>query len=251
MDFKDVSSKFKQAKQGQASASAQPKPVDVAESYRIRAKMVGVLLRDARLNADRSLEDCARLLRVTPQQIEVWEYGEGVPSLPQLELLANYLDVPVSHFWSTETLAGSGDHAHQDIQKEYLALRDRMVGALLRQAREEHDMSLEALSEASHLPVDQITRYELGELPIPIHELSVLASSVNHNMGYFLESSSFIGQLLAARQEWKDFADMPEDVRRFAANPLNAGFIEFAVMLSQMPTDKLRQMAESMLEITM
>jgi len=40
-------------------------------------------------------------------------------------------------------------------------------------------------------------------------------------------------------------------VRRFAANPLNAGFIEFAIMLSQMPTAKLRSMAESMLEITM
>ena len=249
MDFKDVSSKFKQAKQGQDSASAQPKPVNFAESYRIRAKMVGVLLRDARLNADRSADDCARLLRVTPQQIEAWEFGEGVPSLPQLELLANYLDVPVSHFWSTETISGSGGHS--DIQKEYLALRDRMVGALLRQAREDSNVTLDALSQASHLSVDQITRYELGELPIPIHELSVLVSGVNRNMSYFLESSSFIGQLLAARQEWKDFADMPEDVRRFAANPLNAGFIEFAVMLSQMPTDKLRQMAESMLEITM
>lgn len=251
MDFKDVSSKFRQAKQGQDSASAQPKPVDFAESYRIRAKMVGVLLRDARLNADRGVDDCARLLRVTPQQIEAWEFGEGVPSLPQLELLANYLDVPVSHFWSTETISGSGPSGHGDIQKEYLALRDRMVGALLRQAREESNVSLEVLSQASHLSVDQITRYELGEQPIPIHELSVLASNVNRNMSYFLESSSFIGQLLAARQEWKDFADMPEEVRRFAANPLNAGFIEFAVMLSQMPTDKLRQMAESMLEITM
>ena len=251
MDFKDVSSKFKQANRGQASASAQPGTLDFAESYHIRAKMVGVLLRDARLNADRSLGDCARLLSVSGQQVEDWEYGEGVPSLPQLELLASYLDVPITHFWSTETLTGSDDGKHQHIQQEYLALRDRMVGALLRQAREDGGISLETLSNASHLPVDLLTDYELGDVPIPLHELSVLASHVNKNMSYFLESSGFIGQLLTARQEWKDFADMPEEVRRFAANPLNAGFIEFAVMLSQMPTDKLRQMAESMLEITM
>ena len=250
MEFKDISSKFKQAKEGQDSATKRPQVVDPAESYRIRAKMVGVLIRDARLAADRSQDDCARVLRISVGELEGWEYGDSVPSLPQLELLANYLDVPISHFWGTETLTGE-DTRHSDIQKEYLALRDRMVGALLRQAREDADLSLEALSATTNIPGARITQYELGEVPMPIHELSVLANSVNRNMNYFLESSSFIGQLLSARQEWKNFADMPEDVRRFAANPLNAGFIEFAIMLSQMPTAKLRSMAESMLEITM
>ena len=250
MDFKDVSSKLKQANKDADAAGTPARPVDAAESYRVRAKMVGVLIRDARLSADRSIEDCARLLRVAPAQIEAWEYGEGVPSLPQLELLANYLDVPVSHFWGTETISTS-EKEHSDIQKEYLALRDRMIGALLRQAREEQGLSLEVLANSSSIPVEQIRRYELGETPLPIHELSVLASGVNKNMSYFLESSSSIGRLLLVRQEWKDFADMPDEVRQFAANPLNTGFIEFAIMLSQMPTNKLRRMAESMLEITM
>jgi hypothetical protein len=40
-------------------------------------------------------------------------------------------------------------------------------------------------------------------------------------------------------------------VRRFAANPLNVGFMELAMMLSQMPTEKLRNMGESILNITM
>lgn len=251
MDFKDVSSKLKQAQQGDESASTQDKPMDFAESYRLRARMVGVLIRDARLNAKRNIDDCARVLRVTPEQLETWEYGDGVPSLPQLELLANYLDVPISHFWGIETLAGSAEQEHKDIQKEYLALRDRMIGALIQQARETSGLTQQALSEASNIPLDRITQYELGQIPIPIHELSVLANSVNKNMSYFLESSSFIGHLLAARQEWQNFAEMPEEVRRFAANPLNAGFIEFAIMFSRMPSDKLRQMAESMLEITM
>lgn len=250
MEFKDISSKFKQAKEGQDAAHAQPRVADPAESYRIRAKMVGVLIRDARLAADRSQEDCARVLRIDVRELEGWEYGDSVPSLPQLELLANYLDVPVSHFWGTEILS-SEETRRSDIQKEYLALRDRMIGALLRQAREDASLSIDDLSATSHVPAARITQYELGELPMPVHELSVLANGVNKNMNYFLESSSFIGQLLAARQEWKNFADMPEEVRRFAANPLNTGFIEFAIMLSQMPTAKLRRMAESMLEITM
>lgn len=250
MDFKDASSRFKKANKEQDAPGAQPKPIDFAESYRLRARMVGVLIRDARHSAHRTVEECAGLLRVSPQQIEAWEFGDSVPSLPQLELLANYLGVPVSHFWGMETISDS--HTHRaDAQTEYLALRDRMIGALLRQAREDSHLSLEQVSEASSIPAAQIERYELGETAPPIHELTVLANAVNRNVSYFLESSSYIGQLLATREMWKHFADLPDEVRQFAANPINIGFIEIAIMLSKMPTDQLRRVGESMLEITM
>lgn len=248
MDFKDISSKFKQV--SKEAASPQPGPADFAESYRLRARMVGVLIRDARLSAHRSVEECAQVLQVMPQQVEAWEFGDSVPSLPQLELLANFLGVPVSHFWGTETISDSRPH-RADARTEYLALRNRMIGALLRQAREENGLSLDELSEKVAIPAARIHDYELGETPLPIHELTVLANAVNRNVSYFLESSSYIGQLLASREEWKHFADLPPGVRQFAANPVNIGFIEIAIMLSKMPTDKLRQVGESMLEITM
>ncbi len=249
MEFKDLSAKFKQANPG--SEAAQPRPMDFGESYRLRAKMLGVLIQDARLNADRQIEDCARLLRIPASEVEAWEYGERTPSLPQLELLANYLGIPVAHFWGTETFSGEDETHAVDAQFQYLALRDRMIGALLRQAREEQALTLDALSEISNIPVEQLAQYELGELSLPMHELTVLANGVHKNISYFLESSSYIGQILAALQEWKHFTNLPEDVRQFAANPLNIGFIEIAIMLSKMPTDKLRQMGESMLDITM
>ena len=249
MDFKDLSAKFKKANPG--PEAAQPKPMDFAESYRLRAKMLGVLVRDARVNGDRSLDDCARLLRVPVSEVEAWEFGDRVPSLPQLELLANYLGIPIAHFWGTDTFDNDKNSHAIDAQIQYLALRDRMIGALLRQAREESGLSVEALSETSNIPVEQLNRYELGEESLPMHELTVLASGVNKNISYFLESSSYIGQILSALQEWKHFTDLPDDIRQFAANPLNVGFIEIAIMLSKMPTDKLRQMGESMLEITM
>ncbi len=252
MDFKEASARLKarQAKEAQAAQGTQAAPLSIAEAYRLRGKMVGVMLRDAREGASRTVEDCARLLRVTPEEIEAWEYGDQVPSLPQLELLAYYLGVPVSHFWGTDTLEASQGR-HFDIQAEYMALRNRMVGALLRQAREEAGVTLEDLSQSSAVPVEQLEIYELGETAIPIHELTVLANALKKNVNYFLESSGHVGQWLAAREEWKHFAALPEDVRRFAANPLNIGFIEIAIMLSQMPTDKLRRVGESVLNITM
>lgn len=249
MDFGDLSSKFRQARQAQQPA-APAATVDAAESYQLRAKMLGVLVRDARLSAQRSIDECARQLRISASQIESWEFGDDVPSLPQLELLANYLGVPISHFWGTETVSGTAEK-EADAQREYLALRDRMIGALLRQAREERDISLDDLSAASNISAEQLQRYELGEDSLPMHELTVLASQVQRNMNYFLESSSYIGRLLAARQEWDEYTDLPEDLRQFVSRPLNRGFIEIAMMLSEMPTDKLRLVGESMLEITM
>jgi transcriptional regulator with XRE-family HTH domain len=182
--------------------------------------------------------------------MQAWEFGDAVPSLPQLELLAYYLGVPVSHFWGLDTLeAKTGRHI--DIQQEYLALRNRMVGALLRQAREDVKLSVEELSVASAVPIERIQEYELGEVPMPMHELTVLASAVKKNLSYFLETSGHVGEWLAAREAWKHFTDLPEDVRQFAANPLNIGFIHIAKLLSEMPTERLRQVGESVLNITM
>ena len=248
MAFEDISARMKQAR-----ADAEPAAVavvDPSESFRVRARMVGVLLRDARLAAGRSLGDCGRLLHVEAAQIERWEVGDEAPSLPQLELLAYYLDVPVSHFWGLTTREQSA-HDFARVQQEYLALRDRMVGVLLRQAREEAGLTTAALSSASGVPAALIGQYELGELPVPMHELTVLANALRKNLSYFLESSSQLGELLALREMWKHFTSLPDDLRQFAANPINAGFLEIAYMLSQMPADRLRRIGESVLNITM
>lgn len=247
--LKGFSARFKKAL-GQPEQVDESKPMDFGESYRIRGKMIGVLLRDARLKAGRSIEDCARLARVKPEIVEAWEFGDDVPSLPQLELLAYYLDVPISHFWGVDTLEATRDEK-VSAQDEYLALRTRMIGALLRLAREDNNLSLEQVAEDSGLPVDLIESYELGEIPMPMHALTVLSNCVKKNMRYFLESDSHLGEWLAIREEWKHFTNLPDDVRKFAANPLNLGFIEIAIMFSQMPADKLRKVGESVLNISL
>jgi transcriptional regulator with XRE-family HTH domain len=248
MDFKDLAERMKQARKPEGGG--EDKPYDFAESYRIRSKMLGVLIADARNDALRSVEDCASLLNIAPESFQAWEFGEEVPTLPQLELLAYYLDVPVSHFWGRKTL--ESDRTEKvSAQGEYIALRDRMIGAMLRQAREAHNVTLESAAEQSGMSTEILEQYELGAMPIPMHELSVLSNIVNKNMDYFLESSSYVGELLQIREEWKHFSDLEQEVREFAANPLNIGFIKIAITFSQMPVDQLRKAAEGMLEIAM
>lgn len=250
MSFDDFAARLKDKQQQKQGQNASDQTYNFAESYRIRAKMLGVLLRDARESAARTVEDCARLLHISVDQYQAWEAGDDVPTLPELELLAYYVDVPVSHFWSLETskISRAG---REHIQSEYISLRNRMVGALLYQARTDAKISYEALAEASGVEAEQIERYELGDDAIPMHELAVLANGVNKNMSYFLETSGHIGELLAMREVWKHFATLPQDVRDFVADPRNIGFIHIAVLLSKMPVDRLREVGASILDITM
>lgn len=252
-DFGDVGARLAAQRKSKAAAAdnaVSDKPYDHSESYRLRAKMLGVLIRDARLSSARTVEDCARLLKIEPAIVEGWEYGDDVPSLPQLELLAYYLDVPISHFWGQDVL-DSEKSRKTDSQTEYMNLRNRMIGALLRQAREERQVSVAQVAEAAHISAETLEHYEAGLLPIPMHELAVLSTIVQKNMQYFMEGESFIGLLLRIREEWKQFVELDTDIRQFAANPLNLGFMKIAMMFGKLPAEELRQIAAGMLEISM
>lgn len=249
MSFGDIASRFKQARQAAAPAQ-DDKPYDHAESYRLRAKILGLLIRDARISAARTQDDCARLLNTTPEQIEAWEVGDSTPDLAQLELLAFYLDVPISHFWGMDALNHDPTQKLR-MQDEYMALRHRMIGALLQNARETAGLTRADVAQQANLDEETLSRYELGEQPIPMHELVVLSSVVKRNMSYFVETSGYVGELLKLREQFKHFTELDEDIRDFAANPLNLGFIKIAMMFGHMPADQLRKVAEGLLEISM
>lgn len=247
MTFDDLAARFKQVNK---TAAPEEHVFNAEESFRLRGKVLGVLIRDARLDAARTVEDCARLLNTSPQVIESWEYGDDVPSLPQLEVLAYYLEVPISHFWGNNALENDRT---QTIAKQphYIELRNRMIGAELAQAREERQLTVEALAEQCYLDVATLQAYEQGDLPIPLTHLQVIANAVNQNMSYFLESVGYVGELLQAREDWLAFMALDEDIRHFIANPSNLAFVKIAMMFRDMPTEQLRKVAEGLLDITM
>lgn len=247
-DFQDFASRFKkaQADEPEISQDSEAPVIDAGQSLRLRAKMFGVLMRDARIAARRSIDDVSRHLRLSPHTVEAWELGEEVASLPQVELLAFFLDVPVSHFWSIKTIESV---RRTSPQEEFLEIRNRVVGLMMRQAREEIGMSLADLATYTDLEADLLEAYEMGQ-PIPFNELAVIASGIQRSMTYFLETSSQIGDILSSREKWKHFNNLPHELREFAANPQNIGFIEIALAFSRMSADTLKSIAVSMLDIS-
>jgi transcriptional regulator with XRE-family HTH domain len=225
-------------------------PRNFEELYVLRARILGVLIRDAREAAGLSQEQCATHIGVPVDTLSAWEFGKAAPSLPQLELLAYVLDVPISHFWGTETLLQQASARMIDYG-EYVTLRGRLIGALLRSAREKRNMTPDQLAAEAGIPVSSVTAYELGQKPIPLSVLVTLAQSCNVNLSYFLEEGSRVGEFLTLQEDLKHLADMPENLRHFVASPVNQSYIELAMRLSQLSTPELRGIAESILSITL
>ena len=103
----------------------------------LRAKKLGILIRDARLAAGKSLKECGEAIGGTGGNISSYEKGTKSPSLPEMEMLSYYLNVPISRFWKDE-IKSTESSIIDDIHIEHaLTLRDHYVGKTL----EESDVS--------------------------------------------------------------------------------------------------------------
>jgi len=251
MSFSDISGSLaERLKKARAQGTQmEERPPDHAEQLALRARILGVLIRDARLARNRTAAACAASLGVDEQTLLNWEYGLEQPSLPQLELLAYELGVPISHFWSTTTL--TGESATQAVPREdYLTLRDRVVGVQIRRARTEAGLELDALSARTGIAAERLAAYELGQVSVPLAELTTLASALNVSLNSFLEAGNRVGRWLALQEEFQRFSQMPDDIRRFISNPTNRSFLELAMWFSALNVDELRGIAESILHLS-
>lgn len=252
MSFSDISGSLAERlkKKREGEAAPQPdKPVNFQELYALRARIHGLLIRDARLARGRSIDDCADRLGIAPETFEAWELGLEHPSLPDLELLAYDLGVPISHFWSNQTMSGDGVERRL-AQDEYLTVRNRMVGALVSQARQNAGLSLEALSEASGIPVTRLQAYEHGEAAIPLAELTTLASACGVSLSYFWDNHNRVGHWLDTQESFQRFSGFDEETRAFLSNPTNMSFIKLAMWFSKLGVEDLRGIAESILHLS-
>lgn len=68
------------------------------EMMTIRRKLIGVLLRKARLEVGMTQKECAQVLGCHPSRMSQYEYGERNIPFTQLEVLADILNVPITYF---------------------------------------------------------------------------------------------------------------------------------------------------------
>ncbi|MBN1287005.1 MAG: helix-turn-helix transcriptional regulator [Anaerolineae bacterium] len=245
--FGDFSARMRKLKKPEPEPTAVQPDYDMV--YTLRQRILGVLIRDARQVNGKSVTECAEALGVSPELFVKWEYGEDSPSLPQIEMLAYLLDVPVSHFWGVETLEAA-QKARQVPQDDFIALRNRIIGALIRRARKEAQLSPEVLANRIGVDEEMLLQYEFGQIEIALPVLLSIASATNVPINFFLEATSRVGSTLELGEDFRRFKQMRPEVRHFVVQPMNQSYLELAMRLSEMSVEELRGIAEGILNIT-
>jgi transcriptional regulator with XRE-family HTH domain len=225
--------------------------MDIRSQTTLRTKKLGVLIRDVRLAARRSLDECAKATGVTKGVFRAYEEGRRAPSLPELEILVYYLKLPIDHFWGKSSISEQQPATEPLDLPQLVELRQRMIGALLRQQRNNASISIKSLTLDTGIPSGRIKAYELGERAIPVPELEALLTALGSRIETFFDQSGPVGEWMLDQKSVQQFMDLPKELQVFVCQPVNRPYLELAMKLSSMSTDKLRSVAEGLLDITL
>jgi transcriptional regulator with XRE-family HTH domain len=224
--------------------------MDPQLAVKLRAKKLGILLRDARLSAGKSLRDCGEAIGLSGSTLGAYEKGERSPTLPELEMLAFYLKIPFDHFWRDQILEYE-ESALDSLQVEHaLILRNRAIGNVLATLRKQAGITYKELHQKTGISPRRMKNYETGDNTMSVPELELLTNALGVSMNTFREHESVVGKWIAAQAGINEFLSLPTNVQVFVTTPVNLPYIELAEKLSKISAEQLRSIAEGLLEIT-
>jgi len=224
---------------------------DLTSAQMLRAKIIGTLIRGARISVGDSSAACAQAIGVIDQEYEAYELGEALISLPELEALAYHLKIPLEHFLFSQSLSDQVENRSDshNIQR-LIQLRHRMIGAQVRQTRLENKKSLKELSEQIKIDLSRLEAIELGLEAIPVILLEELCNALNCSLREFQDQHGPIGSWFVQQKAASVITEFEPELQAFISKPINKPYLELAKRMSEMSTEKLRVIAEGILEIT-
>jgi transcriptional regulator with XRE-family HTH domain len=131
-----------------------------------------------------------------------------------------------------------------------IPLRQRMIGAMIRQSRMEAGMDLAALGQKMQMEAEKIEAFELGAEAIPLPELEIMIGILNRSMREFQDRRGPVGAWMLQQKAIEEIRVLPDEIQTFISNPINRPYLELALRLSKMDVNQLRAVAEGLLEIT-
>jgi len=217
----------------------------------LRTRKLGVLVRDARMAARKSMAEVAKAMGISPALMRAYEEGRKAMSLPELEVFAYYLNLPIQHFWSGEALSDDKARTEPINLAQLVSLRQRIIGTLLRQKRLQTSISIKNLSFETGISQGRLKNYELGGSAIPLPELEAILAVIGSRLDTFFDQNGPVGRWLNDQAAIQEFLKLSPELQAFICKPVNRPYLELALNLSQLSTEKLRAVAEGLLDITL
>jgi transcriptional regulator with XRE-family HTH domain len=217
------------------------------QSRILRGKILGALLRDARLDSGKSMKALGEMIGSSYSTISSFEHGRKTFSLPELELLAYHLDVPLQHFMdpSTESLADEPQFEPSIM----IELRDRMIGAMLRKRRNDLGYSIREVADRTQMPPSRISAYERGKRSIPLPDLESLLIELEHSIDEYIDRDGPIGIWHRNQEAFEQFKELPADTRQFFSDPDHLKYLRMARELSRLSVHDLQSISATLQDI--
>jgi transcriptional regulator with XRE-family HTH domain len=215
----------------------------------LRSTMLGAMLRKTRKERGKSIKETAALIGTTTGKLSAYERGKKTMSLPELELFAYQFDVPLKYFLKSDL--------QSDIWRTIpeadllLSLRQKMIGAQLRSHRTEMDISLRKLAKSLNMPPSRLSAYERGTRSIPLNELETLANALGHEIEEYIDRDGPVGEWQQELRAIEMLSKLSPELQDFLSKPVNEPYLRIAKQLSELQVEKLRTVAEGLLEITL
>jgi transcriptional regulator with XRE-family HTH domain len=222
------------------------------ETDYLRAETIGRWLRNMRESAEKTTAECAQVMGVSEEQYVAYEEGVLSPSMPQFEAVAFLLNVLPETLFEEDTAPAPAQVEKPTLDFAKIAeLRRRIIGVTVQRFRREAGVTLEQLAEMAGISLNDLERYEFGEVQIPLVDLDAIARYTGHSLRDFLDRRSQLGIWSERQRMLQEILNLPVELRDFISKPVNRPYLELAQRLSEMPTAKLRSIAEGLLEITL
>ena len=225
--------------------------MEAPQAADIRNKIIGILAKRARLEAGKTQRECAEILGCSPSTFSQYERGRKGLALPEIEALACFLDVPLQSLLDGEYARAQQEEEEPLPLGQIMQIRQRILAVKFRKCREDTGLTQREMATLLGTSAYMISQYESGRRQIPLAELEIAAEQCGRTLDDFIDEESLpLGRAQRERRMVTRLEELSPDVRDFVLKPTNNLYLRIALLLSAMKADSLRQIAETLLDIT-
>jgi len=190
-----------------------------------RSRQLGKVLETSRENAEKTLVKTAAFLGVSPDDLLRFERGETTPSLPQLEVLAEFFRVSVHDFIDPATRMQSVRKLEAEKVPSLVDVRSRIIAIQLKSARISQNIPLADLASSIGVTSDELEVMEAGDIPVPFSVLEKACERLSISITSLL-SSSDIEEKADLVEDKSD--ELPGEWVEFLKDPANVPYLKLA-----------------------
>lgn len=196
-----------------------------------------------------SPDDCAHMLGISSQDYINFEQGDSFLSLPELELLANYLGVSVQSMMTEENMPDLTNiyMLRDSVRAQYKSLRHKMICAKIIHQSKAEAINLDELQQLTNIPNEKLIGYQQDAAPIPINHLMEIANALSLPLEGFInhkDTTQIIMDTQKKQQDWH-----PEIQQDKIAEEQETAYQTLIDAIKTMPIDEQARVAKIVLNV--